>query len=64
MFEYADHYGEVTIRTIHKWVEYPIHVQGWCEDKQDTRTFRKDRVQTWFDGSEKMLRGPKGRSRL
>ncbi|WP_156029200.1 hypothetical protein [Sphingobium sp. DC-2] len=64
MFEYADYHGELTVRTIHKWVEYPQYIQGWCEDKGDTRTFRKNRVQTWFGGTEAMLRGPKGRSRL
>lgn len=64
VFEYADYHGELTVRTIHKWVEYPQYIQGWCEDKEDTRTFRKNRVQTWFGGTETMLRGPKGRSRL
>jgi hypothetical protein len=63
-FEYADYHGELSVRTIHKWVEYPQYIQGWCEDKEDTRTFRKSRVQTWFGGSETMLRGPRGRSRL
>jgi len=64
MFEYADYHGVLTVRTIHKWVEYPQYIQGWCEDQEDTRTFRKSRVQTWFGGTETMLRGPKGRSRL
>lgn len=62
-FEYANFQGEITIRTLHKWVEYPQYLQGWCEDAGDNRTFRKDRVLEWFQGRED-LRAPKGRSRL
>ena len=62
-FEYGNRQGEITIRTLQKWVEYPQYLQGWCEDAGDNRTFRKDRVLEWFAGREE-LRAPKGKSRL
>lgn len=62
-FEYANRQGEITIRTLHQWVEYPQYLQGWCQDAGDNRTFRKDRVLEWFAGREE-LRAPKGKSRL
>lgn len=62
-FEYADRYGEVTSRLVFNWVEYPRHVQGWCDLQSDIRCFRKDRVIEWMAGSDEQLRAPKGKSR-
>lgn len=49
-FTYADANGEVTNRRIINWSEdgeYDHCFSGWCTDREEPRTFRIDRVQSW-----------------
>jgi len=62
-FDYANSAGEAKPRLVFNWVEYPKHVQGWCQFSGASLCFRKDRVQIWLSASDKELRAPKGRSR-
>lgn len=59
-FVYSDQHGVVTERTIVKWEEFPGHVEGVCTIRRATRTFRKDRVEEWLDGSDELLARPWG----
>jgi hypothetical protein len=49
-FTYADANGEVSERRIISWKEDPEYdhcFTGWCTDREEPRTFRIDRVQSW-----------------
>ena len=49
-FTYADANGEITERRIINWKEDPEFdhcFTGWCTDREEPRTFRIDRVQSW-----------------
>jgi hypothetical protein len=49
-FTYADANGEVTERRIINWNEDPEYdhcFTGWCTAREEPRTFRIDRVQSW-----------------
>lgn len=56
-FEYADLYGEVTIRSVTTWTEYEEYFSGHCSLRKAERSFRKDRVIAWMEG-EHLLAAP------
>jgi hypothetical protein len=59
-FVYEDAEGNQSIRTVTRWREEDEYVIGWCQDAHDERTFRKDRVLEWIDGSDALLDDPYG----
>lgn len=57
-FVYADAHGELTDRTVVNWIETDTTIEGVCILRRRKRTFRKDRVQEWLGGSERLLLEP------
>lgn len=51
-FEYADRNGIVTHRVLSDWTADETYLHGHCEDVDEARTFRLDRILTWFGDSE------------
>jgi len=46
-FTYADRDGVVTERQITNWQSYDAYIEGFCLNRREGRTFRKDRIQDW-----------------
>lgn len=57
-FEYEDADGRTSTRTIKNWVEDPVYIEGFCLDKNAVRTFRKDRIIVYLDGTQYLLENP------
>lgn len=49
-FEYADHHGEITQRSISNWEQRGPYIVGWDRDRRAERTFRQDRISSWASG--------------
>lgn len=60
-FEYADTRGRISKRSVINWTEEGNYIEGWCIDQRAERTFRKDHILQWLDGTEKLLRSPSSR---
>lgn len=60
VFVYEDAQGNQTIRTVLAWIEERDYIIGWCNSARAERTFRKDRVLEWIDGSDALLDAPYG----
>lgn len=46
-FIYSDADGVVTYRRIRNWRSRYAYIEGFCLDRQEERTFRKDRIEDW-----------------
>lgn len=46
-FQYVDVDGVVTDREVRNWKSSGAHIRGYCLDRRDNRTFRKDRISSW-----------------
>lgn len=46
-FVYSDADGVVTDRRIRNWRSRYAYIEGFCLDRQEERTFRKDRIEDW-----------------
>jgi hypothetical protein len=55
-FTYEDFNGGITHRTVTNWKEEGAYIKGFCLDRRDNRTFRKERIIAFSDG-EHLLRG-------
>lgn len=55
-FTYEDFNGDLSSRTVVNWNEEGEYIKGFCLDRRDTRTFRKERIVTFSDG-EHLLQG-------
>ena len=62
-FVYCDANGEVTTRKLTQWTESTDYVEGFCLTRRDVRTFRKDRIVSFLDGTDSLLSFPKRRPR-
>lgn len=51
-FTYADRDGVVTERQISNWRSYDAYIEGFCLNRREGRTFRKDRIAEWSSASE------------
>lgn len=57
-FVYEDGSGMLTERRVSDWVEHGDRLTGFCEHSQAERTFRKDRILEWLDGTEHWIDRP------
>ena len=57
LFEYRDTDGVVTDRRVTRFAVGPTHLEGLDLDRHASRTFRRDRILSWRDGTEALLRG-------
>lgn len=55
-FTYEDFNGDITYREITNWKEEGDYIKGFCLDRRDARTFRKERIIAFSEG-EHLLRG-------
>lgn len=55
-FTYEDFNGDLSYRTVVNWKEEGEYIKGFCLDRRDTRTFRKERIIAFSDG-EHLLPG-------
>ncbi|MDQ7734660.1 hypothetical protein QT231_18275 [Halomonas sp. SpR1] len=55
-FTYEDFNGGITHREVTNWKEEGDYIKGFCLDRRDTRTFRKDRIIAFSEG-EHLLKG-------
>ncbi|MBX9859005.1 MAG: hypothetical protein K2Y20_05355 [Sphingomonas sp.] len=46
-FVYSDADGVVTDRRIRNWRSRYAYIEGFCLDRREKRTFRKDRIEDW-----------------
>ncbi|WP_298330729.1 hypothetical protein [Asticcacaulis sp.] len=46
-FTYADRDGVVTERRVSNWRSHGAYIEGVCLNRQEERTFRKDRITGW-----------------
>ncbi|MFP1130278.1 hypothetical protein [Asticcacaulis sp. W401b] len=46
-FTYADRDGVVTERRVSNWRSHGAYIEGVCLNRQEERTFRKDRITNW-----------------
>ncbi|BBF82656.1 hypothetical protein [Asticcacaulis excentricus] len=46
-FTYADRDGVVTERRVSNWRSLGAYIEGVCLNRQEERTFRKDRITGW-----------------
>ncbi|ADU12740.1 hypothetical protein [Asticcacaulis excentricus] len=46
-FTYADRDGVVTERRVSNWRSLGAYIEGVCVNRQEERTFRKDRITGW-----------------
>ncbi|BEV10556.1 hypothetical protein ATDW_10520 [Asticcacaulis sp. DW145] len=46
-FTYADRDGVVTERRVSNWRSQGAYIEGVCLNRQEERTFRKDRIAGW-----------------
>jgi len=44
------------VRYVVEWLEAPAYIRGYCVETAATRTFRKDRITSWLDGTDGELR--------
>lgn len=54
-FVYVDFHGVVTEREVTRWTEYDEYIQGYCKAAGAMRTFRKDRIEEWLDGTDRFV---------
>lgn len=54
-FIYQDVKGEVREWLLPRWTENTRYIQGRCDQDSLPRTFRKDRVQEYLEGSDQLL---------
>lgn len=57
-FVYSNAQDEVSTRTLLRWEEAGHYIKGYSVNDGRVLTFRKDRVKTYLDGTESMLREP------
>ncbi len=57
-FIYVDPDGVVTQRSVRAWVEYDEHIRGYCLLAGASRTFRKDRIEAWLEGTDRFVLAP------
>lgn len=50
-FTYADRDGVVTERQISNWRSAEAYIEGFCLNRREGRTFRKDRIEDWSTDS-------------
>ncbi|PKL95371.1 MAG: hypothetical protein CVV18_05755 [Gammaproteobacteria bacterium HGW-Gammaproteobacteria-8] len=55
-FVYQKAGGEVSERTVSSWGEEGNYFTGHCHGSDAVKTFRKDRVVQWLDGSQPQFR--------
>lgn len=49
-FEYIDHHGATTKRTITRWEKRGAYIVGYDKSRGAERTFRQDRINAWVSG--------------
>ena len=54
-FIYTNAAGETSERTLTRWKENSLYIQGCTETDTLPRTFRKDRVQEYLEGVDQLL---------
>jgi hypothetical protein len=57
-FVYEDADGNVTTRNLSYWEEDEVYIEGFCLDRKETRTFKKERVLSYLDDSDRLLNNP------
>jgi len=57
-FRYRNAKGEITERSVLRWVEVGNYIRGIDASEEVFKTFRKDRIIEYFDGCESMLGEP------
>lgn len=57
-FTYQKYQGEITEYELQNWREDGHYIQGVCLRSHVFKTFRKDRISSYLDGSEKLLNDP------
>ena len=55
-FIYGDARGEISERSLARWSENSLYVQGVSEGEAFPRTYRKDRVVEYLEGEELLLK--------
>lgn len=55
-FVYEDADGNVSTRNIVNWQEDDVYFEGFCLDRNEVRTFKKERVLSYLDDSERFLK--------
>jgi hypothetical protein len=58
-FVYQKYLGEFQERELVNWTEEGNYIQGVCTSTHAFRTFRKDRIASYVDGSERLLKNSK-----
>ncbi|MBI2381488.1 MAG: hypothetical protein HYV16_12115 [Gammaproteobacteria bacterium] len=58
-FLYRDSKGEEKQHSVIRWSEVGHYLKGWCVCCNGVRTFRKDRVVEYLDGSDAQLIDPR-----
>lgn len=57
-FKYQKYQGEITEYELQNWREVGHYIQGVCLRSHAFKTFRKDRISAYLDGSETLLSEP------
>lgn len=57
-FIYEDAEGNISRRNIVNWQEDDAYFEGFCLDRHEGRTFKKERVLSYLDDSDRLLKSP------
>jgi len=49
-FEYSDHNGNSSKRSVTMWERRGIYIVGYDRSRKEERTFRQDRISGWISG--------------